>query len=61
VRTTVGEETFPFDAFIFLMNSPLAFNPATGRLAPGSSSYPGAKLSWPAVTPHFAPDDETPR
>lgn len=61
VRTTVTEESMPLDAFIFLMTNPLSFNPATGRLAAGSPSFPGVKLSWPAVTPRFAPDDGTPR
>lgn len=61
VRTTVSEETMPLDAFAYLLANPLSFNPATGRLAAGSPSYPGAKLSWPAVTPQFAPTDETPR
>lgn len=61
VRTTVGEVAMPLDAFVFLLTNPLSFNPATGRLAAGSPSYPGMKLSWPAVTPQFAPDDETPR
>lgn len=61
VRTTVTEESMPLDAFIFLMTNPPSFNPVTGRLAAGSPSFPGMKLSWPAVTPQFAPSDETPR
>jgi hypothetical protein len=46
---------------VFLMKTPLSFNPATGVLAAGSPSYPNVKLSWPAVTPRYAPNDETPR
>ncbi|MCW1924886.1 hypothetical protein OKA05_20150 [Luteolibacter arcticus] len=61
VRTTVSEDGIGLDVFVFLMTKPLSFNPATGRLAAGSPSFPGAKLSWPAVTPQFAPTDETVR
>ena len=61
VRTTVSQEAMGLDAFAFLLKTPLSFNPATGVLAAGSPSYPGVKLSWPAVTPQFAPNAETPR
>ncbi|RYD61115.1 MAG: hypothetical protein EOP83_17825 [Verrucomicrobiaceae bacterium] len=61
VRTTVSEEGAGLDAFVFLLKKPLSFNPTTGVLGAGSPSYPNVKLSWPAVTPQFAPDADTPR
>ena len=61
VRTTVGQEGIALDAYLFLMKKPLSFNPVTGVLAAGSPSYPNVKLSWPAVTPQFAPDGDTVR
>jgi len=61
VHTTISQEAMGLDAFVFLLKSPLRFNPGTGVLAAGSPSYPGVKLSWPAVAPQFAPDAETVR
>ncbi|MEK7949750.1 hypothetical protein [Luteolibacter soli] len=61
VQTTVSQEGAGLDAYVFLLKKPLSFNPATGVLAAGSPSYPNAKLSWPAVTPQFAPNADTPR
>jgi len=61
VRTTVSEEGIGLDSFVFLMKTPISFNPVTAVLSAGSPSYPNVKLSWPAVTPQFAPNAETPR
>jgi hypothetical protein len=61
VSTTVSEEGIGLDAYVFLLKKPLSFNPATGVLAAGSPSYPNVTLSWPAVTPQFAPNAETVR
>jgi hypothetical protein len=61
VRTTVTQESMPLDGFVFFLTKPITFNPVTGVLAAGSPSYPNVKLSWPAVTPQFVPNDQTPR
>ena len=61
VRTTITEEGIGLDGLVFFLKKPVTFNPVTGTLAAGSPSYPNVKLSWPAVTPQFAPNDQTPR
>ncbi|MBB5353514.1 hypothetical protein HNR46_003775 [Haloferula luteola] len=63
VHEMVREQHLSLDAAPFLLGQPLSFIPSTGRLSSGNRSVWGdletAVLSWPAVTPRFAPTEDT--